>query len=166
MPRNLREHVTSGGDMTRRFWTVALVLTALACGERGDPAATDDAAIRELVSTLQHVNNSGNIMGWVDLFANDFVLMPANGAAVTTREALESTAVSSFSRYRYNITITPVEIVVVDDWTFARTAVTGSVVPIGDRNPIRVDAKELMILRQQPDGGWKLARLIGNSNLP
>lgn len=152
--------------MTRRFWTVALVLTGLACGERGEPAVTDDATIRELIGTLQHVNNTGDIMGWVELFADDFVLMPANGAAVTTREGLESTAVSAFSRYRFNITIVPVEIVVLDGWAFARTAVTGSVVPIGDRNPIRVDAKELLILRQQPNGGWKLARLIGNSNLP
>ncbi len=152
--------------MTRRFWPVALVLTALGCGDGGETAITDDSSIRELISTLQHVNNTGDIMGWVDIFADDFVLMPANGAAVTTREGLESTAVSSFSRYRYNITITPIEIVVLDDWAFARTSVTGSVVPVGDRNPIRVDAKELMILRQRPDGGWRLARLIGNSNLP
>ncbi|MDH3570094.1 MAG: nuclear transport factor 2 family protein [Gemmatimonadota bacterium] len=152
--------------MTRRLWIVALVLTGLACGDRAEPGAIDDSAIRELISTLQHVNNAGDITGWVELFTDDFVLMPANGVAVTTHEGLESTAVSSFSRYRYNITIAPVEIVVMDGWAFARTAVTGSVVPIGDRDPIRVDAKELLILRQQPDGGWKLARLIGNSNLP
>jgi uncharacterized protein (TIGR02246 family) len=151
--------------MTHRLWIVALVLAGLACGERAEPLGADDSAIRTLISTLQHVNNTGDITGWVELFADDFVLMPANGAAVTAREGLESTAVSSFSRYRYNITITPVEIVVLGEWAFARTDVTGSVVPIGDRDPIRVDAKELMILRHQPDGGWKVARLIGNSNL-
>jgi uncharacterized protein (TIGR02246 family) len=152
--------------MRIRFLAVLVAVSGLACGEAPPPLDADVAAIQTLIDRTADANNAGDIMGWVELFTDDAVYMPANGPAVTTRDGLESIAVSGFSRYRSNIEITPVEIEVFGDWAFARTAVTGSVVPRGDGNPIRIDMKQIALYRRQSNGRWKLARLIGNSNLP
>ncbi|MBE0592162.1 MAG: DUF4440 domain-containing protein [Gemmatimonadales bacterium] len=71
---------------------------------------------------------------------------------------------SSFGRYRHNIRIEPVEIVLLGDWAFAQAHVTGNAVPRGDGNPVVVDMKEIALFRRQADGSWKIARLIANSN--
>jgi len=42
--------------------------------------------------------------------------------------------------------------------------VTGTLTPNRNANPIRVDGKEIIIYRRQPDGSWKIARLIENSS--
>ncbi len=56
------------------------------------------------------------------------------------------------------------EIEVLGDWAFARTRVTGTLNPKDEGDPFPVDSKEIAIYRRQPDGAWKLWRLIGNSN--
>jgi ketosteroid isomerase-like protein len=92
------------------------------------------------------------------------MLLPDGQPPITTREALEGFAVSRFSRYRPNIQIAADEIQIIGDWAFSRTTVTGTLTPRGGGNPLRVDGKEIALYRRQPNGGWKLARLIANSS--
>ena len=146
-----------------RIRTLLLPLLVVACG--GQPALDADvAAIEALIARATYVNNAGDIEGWVALFADDAVYLPEGRPPVTTREGLEGAAVSQFSRYRPNIQITADEIQVLGDWAFARTTVTGTLTPHRNANPIRVEGKEIALYRRQPDGGWKIARLIGNSS--
>ncbi len=143
--------------------TVFAPLFFLACGGGQPPLDADVAAIQTLIDRATDVNNAGDITGWVELFADDMVYMPDGGPPVTTRDALEGAAVSHFSRYRPNLQSSTEEIQVLGDWAFARTTVSGTLTPRGG-NPIRVDRKEMAIYRRQPDGSWKVARLIGNSS--
>lgn len=145
-------------------WILISCIGLAACGEEPPDTATDVAAIRAFIDHATDVNNAADIMGWVDLFAEDLVYMPDGQPSVTTRDALEAAAVSHFNRYRPNIEITADEIQILGEWAFARTAVTGTLTPHYNRNPVPVDRKELAIFRRQPDGQWKLARLIGNSS--
>jgi uncharacterized protein (TIGR02246 family) len=146
-----------------RTRTLLLPLLVVACG--GPPAVDADlAAIQALIDRATYVNNAGDIEGWVSLFADDAVYLPEGRPPVTTRDGLEGVAVSQFSRYRPNIQITTDEIQVLGDWAFARTTVTGTLTPPRNANPIRVDGKELALYRRQPDGSWKIARLIANSS--
>jgi uncharacterized protein (TIGR02246 family) len=97
------------------------------------------------------------------LFARDFVYM-ANGAPpVTSREALVAVAKTGF-RNKTAVEIKPVEIQVVGDWAFARTAVTGSVTLAESGRVVSIDVKQLVIYRKNEQGTWRIARLIGNSN--
>jgi uncharacterized protein (TIGR02246 family) len=136
----------------------------LACGGDAPDTTADVAAIRAFIDNATDINNAGDIAGWVDLFAEDMVFMPDGQPAITTRDALEGSAVSHFSRYRPNIRITADEIQIMGDWAFARTTVTGTLTPHGNGNPLQVDRKEIAVYRRQTDGRWKLARLIANSS--
>ena len=150
--------------MRLQSWTVIVSLLAIACGGGKQDLDADIAAIQAFINHANDINNAGDIAGWVELFADDMVYMPDGQPPITTREALEGAAVSHFSRYRPNIQISTDEIQVLGDWAFARTTVNGTLTPRGNANPIRVDRKEIAIYRRQPNGSWKLARLIGNSS--
>ena len=159
--RNWRTEVAS---MNLRHWILIVFICLIACGEEAPDAGADVTAIQVFLDNATTINNAGDIMGWVDLFADDVVYMPDGQPPITTREALEGAAVSHFSRYQPNIRITADEIEIVGDWAFARTTVTGTLTPHRNRNPLTIDRKEIAIFRRQADGRWKLARLIGNSS--
>lgn len=143
---------------------VPLLLAALACAGEEPPPDADAVAIRALLDRTADATNAGDVAGWVELFADDAVYLPDNSPPVTSRNDLERVAVSAFGRYRNNIRIDPVEIVLLGEWAFAQAHVTGNAVPRGDGNPLVVDRKEIVLFRRQADGSWRIARLIGNSN--
>jgi uncharacterized protein (TIGR02246 family) len=150
--------------MRLRIPIVPLLLAGLACAGEAPTPDADTLAIRALLERSADANNAGDIAGWVALFADDAVYMPDNSPPITTRNDLERVAVSGFGRYRNNIRIEPVEIVLLGDWAFAQAHVTGNAVPRGSGNPVVVDRKEIVLFRRQADGNWRIARLIGNSN--
>ena len=83
---------------------------------------------------------------------------------VNTVARLREMAFTGFRGYAAAIAISPVEVVVLGDWAFARSRVSGSVTPRSGGDAIPVDLKELVLYRRQPDGGWKIARFISNPN--
>lgn len=144
-----------------------LLLAGLAACVQGrvesDPAA-DEAAIRELIRQTAAANNAADKLGWVALFEEGAVYMPPGTPEVATREGLLEAAATGFGGYAAAISITPAEIVISGDWAFARSQVTGSVTPRTGGEPILVNVKQLAIYHRQPDGAWRIARLMNNSN--
>jgi uncharacterized protein (TIGR02246 family) len=150
--------------------SVLVLAVTVSCSERvvsHDPEA-DKAAIRALIGQAVEVSRAGNAAAWAALFADGGIYMPANGQEITTRTALEQYAQLYLGQFVLQTTVDPVEVEVFGDWGFARTSVKGTIQSKvgGDPtpDPIRVDGKEIGIYRRQPDGSWKLWRLIGNSN--
>ena len=129
------------------------------------PAAQDEAraAIRQVIAQTEAANNAGDVDAWLALFAPDAVYMAPGAPAVTTPEALRDVARTGFAN-RAAIRIVAVEIVVTGDWAFARTTVTGNVTLRDSGKVIPVDNKQIVVYRRQPDGAWKIARMISNSN--
>ncbi len=126
--------------------------------------AADEAAIRELIVQTATANNTADTLGWLELFEEGAVYMPSGMPAVTTRAGLEQAAAAGFGPYAADILITPVEIVISGDWAFARSNVTGTVTSRTDGQVIPVEVKQLVIYHRQPDGDWKIARLMNNAN--
>lgn len=126
--------------------------------------AADEAAIRELIAQTAAANNAADTLGWVALFEERAVYMPLGTPEVTTRAGLEQVAAVGFGPYAADIQITPAEVVVSGDWAFARSYVTGTVTSRRDGEIIPVDVKQLVVYHRQPDGSWKIARLISNRN--
>ena len=128
----------------------------------------DKAAIRALIGRAVEINRTGDAAAWAALFADGGVYMPPNGPEVTTPTGLQEFAQLYLGRFQSQVAITPVEVEVFGDWGFARTSVKGTIQakvggdPVPD--PLAVDGKEIGVYRRQQDGGWKLWRLIGNSN--
>jgi uncharacterized protein (TIGR02246 family) len=127
-------------------------------------ADADKAAIRMFIDRATELNQAGATAAWVAMFAEGGAYMPANGPEVTGRSGLQAVAERQFAQFQPQITITPVEIEVFGDWAFAKAIVAGTLQPRAGGDPVTIDAKEIAVYRRQQDGGWKLWRLIGNSN--
>jgi ketosteroid isomerase-like protein len=52
------------------------------------------------------------------------------------------------------------ELEVCGDWAFNRGSTRGRLIWHDGNNPTPLNDKYLMILRRQPDKGWKIARLM------
>jgi uncharacterized protein (TIGR02246 family) len=153
---------------------VALAVTWSCSQPAGTPvprdAEADKAAIRALVTRAVAVSQAGDAAGWAALFADGGIYMRGNGEDITTHAGLLEFATLYLGQYYSRTATTPVEVEVFGDWGFARTTVKGTIqAKIGGDptpDPVKVDGKEIGVYRRQPDGTWKLWRLIGNSNLP
>lgn len=151
-------------------WTLVLLLAlaGAACNAPAPPppdTAADEAALRALIEQTAAFNNAADSAGWVGLFEEDAVYMPPGSPEVTTREGIREAA-AAFRNLDSDITITPAEIVVSGDWAFARSHVGGTVTVRESGDEIPIDVKQLVVYHRQPDGAWKIARLIGNWNHP
>lgn len=127
-------------------------------------SAADEAAIRDLIQQTAAFNNQADSLGWVSLFDDEAVYMAPDMPAVTTEAGLRSVASSGFGDYQADVSIEPAEIVILGDWAFARSVVTGTVTARAGGDVIPVDVKQLVLYRRQADGSWKIARLMINSN--
>lgn len=153
---------------TRAAWSAGPLLLLIAvclcsCSGRGD-SQSDIEAIRAVIEQTQTMNNEGNVEGWIALFDDGAVYMPPGQPSVTTREGLRAAARAGFTSWRTQVRITPDEIVPDGDWAFARNRVSGTATPIAGGPSVAIDGKQIVLYRRQPDGSWKIARLIANSN--
>ena len=54
----------------------------------------------------------------------------------------------------------------VGDWAFERANYTFRLTPVAGGAAMQENTKNLRILQRQPDGSWKIAREIWNSDNP
>lgn len=126
--------------------------------------ARDEAAIREVIARMEAANNEGDVDAWVGQFAPHAVYMPPGSPAVTTRAGLREIAETGFTQARTDVALTPVEVEVEGDSAFARVDVEGTATVLEDGSTIAIDMKELVVLGRQPDGAWRIRRMIANRN--
>lgn len=152
--------------MSKLYSTLVALVGLIACTQAGTESGTasDEAAIRELIAQTAAANNAADTLGWVALFEEGAVYMPPGAPEVSTRTGLKEMAEAGFGSYAADVQITPAEIVISGDWAFARSHVTGTVTPRAGGEAVPVDMKQLVIYHRQPDGGWKIARMINNRN--
>jgi len=144
-----------------------LTVTALIPGCRPEDVRTDGGddreAIRALVSRTEAMNNSRDAIGWASLFTPDAVYMPPGLEAITSHQELVAIAETAFRTNSVSISIEPQEIEIFGDWAFARSRVTGMVAPRAGGDGSVIDMKQLVLYRKTEDG-WRIARLVNNSN--
>jgi uncharacterized protein (TIGR02246 family) len=152
--------------MNKLYPTLLSLAGLFGCTQPGvdSGTASDETAIRELISQTAAANNAADTLGWVALFEEGAVYMPPGAREVTSRAELKEMAAAGFGPYAADIQITPVEIVIWGNWAFARSQVIGTVTPRAGGEAIPVDLKQLAIYHRQPNGSWKIARLINNRN--
>ncbi|MDH3497262.1 MAG: SgcJ/EcaC family oxidoreductase [Gemmatimonadota bacterium] len=147
-------------------WLFLLLAGVVACGAADEARQADEDAIRALIRATQAANNAGDAEAWVALFEDDAVYMPSMARDVTTSAGLREVAEAGFSTWNTEIRVTPAEVVVSGDWAFARMRVTGVARRKDGSDSVAVDQKEIVIYRRQPDGGWRISRLIATRNPP
>jgi uncharacterized protein (TIGR02246 family) len=156
--------------MALRHLTSALLILVPACSRQETKADgntdADRKAIEAVLTEASAAYRDADAERWAAIFTKDAVIMLAGQPAITGREALVRLAQERFRQFTTAVEIKPEEIEMCGDWAFARTAVTGTFTPKDGSTPMELDLKEIAIYRRQPDGTWKVARLIGNSNRP
>lgn len=153
-----------GGRMWITLVGTMMTLTASPIGAQESPRWTgEQQAIADLVQRTAAANNAGDVEAWVALFAEDAVYMAPGSPPVTTTSGLVEVAEAGF-RNRADVEIEPAEIVVTGRWAYARNRVRGSVEVASTGEVVTVDVKQLVIYRRTESGGWRIARMISNSN--
>jgi ketosteroid isomerase-like protein len=150
----------------RNSLLLPVITLALGYGGCRSPASEADL---EALSTLQRRVDSAIIGGdtesYLGLIADDAVLMPPNAPPVIGKDAIRSWNEQMSRQFRFQ-SYNPVddEVVVAGKWAFRRATADWTLTPVGGGEPIHSSGKFIIIYERQPDGSWRVARDIWNSN--
>jgi len=126
----------------------------------------DVAAIKQLAEDWHAGWLASDAGALLALYADDPVLMPQNQPAVIGREAIRSLYQSVFEEFTVEGGGELLEVEVAGDWGYFWSTYTLTATPKAGGEPIEDNGKSVFIVRRQPDGSWKIARLIANSDQP
>ena len=137
-------------------------------GQRPQPTTEADVqAIQEAADALNKAFMAGEMGAFVDIYADDIVLLPPNRPAMVGKEAALEWAKSFYANFTAEEFATTTEEIVVDkDWAFARVSFTWKLVPKAGGEPVQDTVKGIVLWHRDPDGSWKRARVAWNSDSP
>ncbi len=159
--------------------TVFLAAT-IACApaaDEGEPAAgdvvsteadveADMEAIDALRSSFATAMSAGDVDGMMVNYAEDALEMPPNEPDLRGKDAIRARHQANLDQYEYVLENPAVEIVVNGDWAILRGTYVISLTPKADGEPIQDTGKYIVTWRRQPDGSWRVAHEIWNSDNP
>lgn len=133
------------------------------------PAAQDTSAVRaridEGVAAWTAAVNRGDMAAVADLYTEDAMLMPPNGAALRGRDAVRTFFVEALSSLSpRDVKLSSDEVEVCGDSAYEVGRYQMTVQPSGGA-AMNDRGKYLVVWRRQSDGSWKIARDIFNSDL-
>ena len=132
-----------------------------------DTAAADTEAINRLRSDYIAAVNAEEPAKVAALFTEDGMRMESNMPAVKGRDAIQKGLAEQFAPFDVDISITSEELVIAGDWAFDRGQYMSHLMPKDPKQQMLMEqGKYIVILRRQADGSWRIAREIGNSNVP
>ena len=108
--------------------------------------------------------NRPDIEKMADLLADDHIGMPPNQPALVGIDASRSWWKEGFDAASSRLEISPQELEIAGSWAFDRFDWTMETTPTGAGETVHDNGKCVWIWRREPDGAWKLARAIWNSN--
>jgi ketosteroid isomerase-like protein len=98
-------------------------------------------------------------------FTDDLVYLPPDQPPVYGKDSLTAFVEAFYAGFDIEIEMTSKEVVIAGEWAFDWGIVTGVVVPLEGGEKVVLDWKYLYVYQRQPDGSWKIARDIYNSNV-
>jgi len=132
-------------------------------------ARDDEDAIREIIKVRDAWTaavRTKDVERLMSLLTDDIVMMHPNRSAIIGLAANRADLLASFEKFHVDQTVVSDEIVVAGEWAFDRSRATTTLTPLAGGTPVTVHSKAVTILRRQPDGSWKIARVIGNLDHP
>ena len=110
--------------------------------------------------------NADDVEGWLGVFAEDGVQMPPNAPANVGKSAIRPWVEGLLGAFRCEFTLDVQEVRVSGDWAVERGAYRIMLTPKAGGTPMEDVGKYITIYQRQPDGVWKMARDIWNSDRP
>ncbi len=126
----------------------------------------DLAAIQRICDAWDAGWCEGDAPALAELYTEDAVLMPQGAPEIVGRETIRALYQQVFDGYTITGGGTRLETEVVGGWAFFRSTYTLTATPKTGGEQTHDRGKWLCILKRQPGGAWKIARLITNSDLP
>lgn len=126
----------------------------------------DIQAIRQLAADWRSGWLAGDTDLLLSLYADDPVLMPQDYPAVTSKVAIRALYESVFKEYTIRSEGALMEAEASGDWGYFWSSYQLTATPKAGGEPISSAGKSLFIVKRQPCGAWKIARLMDNSDGP
>jgi uncharacterized protein (TIGR02246 family) len=128
--------------------------------------SAETAAVARTTATLLSAVNASDVAGVLAVWSDDGVLMPPHHPSVRGRSAIERYFRRLFERTRFTFSFTSSQIHVSGDTAFERVEYAASSRPARGGSEVRDVGKGLHVYRREPNGAWKLAMDIWNSDTP
>jgi len=147
----------------------AVLLAGFACrpaeppgGRMAAPDRADLRAIEALRDAFVKAHNDGDSDRLAGLFSDDAVFIPADDATCEGREEIADYLQSVLEEMPSVLEFDVKETRVLGEWAFERIDATIIVTDPATREEWEVWVRYLWVLKRQPAGNWKIARLIYN----
>ena len=124
----------------------------------------DIQAIRQLAADWRSGWLTGDTDLLLSLYADDPVVLPQDQPAVMGKDAIRSIYQSVLKEYDFSSEGRLVEVEASGDWGYFWSTYTLTATPKAGGQPIKSTGKSVFIVKRQPGGAWKIARLIDNSD--
>ncbi len=135
-------------------------------GEDSAGYTADVQAILDFEQTVFDAQIAGDIEAWLNSFAEDVTLMPPNEPMLTNKLAIRQWAAPWYEQFDLHEETDDREVEVAGDWGYIRAHWTWTLTPKGGGKSVKDTGNSIWIVRRQPNGSWKIARAIWNSDLP
>ena len=128
------------------------------------PGSDDEQAIRKLSEDWLEAVRAKDIPRLSGMVTDDAVFLPPGFSPIRGRPGVETMYRSFFPQFSsVEQSVSIEEIQVAGDWAFAWGTEKFTLVPLTGGAPIEMQGKGMSILKRQPDGSWKFARGINNT---
>jgi len=104
---------------------------------------------------------SSDVARLVSLVADDVVVVHGDGRCIRGKDEFEADFSKAFESFRIDQRVVDPEIKVRGDWAFEIARVESTLIPISGGETKRAITTTLVCLRRQPEGSWKVARVMG-----
>jgi uncharacterized protein (TIGR02246 family) len=163
----------------RRLYLRALLVSslvlmglALACQQQPPPSppdtrAADERAVREADAACLKAVTAKDVEAFVSFYAEDASVLPPNAPLVTGKESVRKWASGTMATPGFAVSwqTTKVEVSRAGDLAYSTDAYQVTANDAKGR-PLTDRGKEVIVWKKQPDGKWKVAVDIYNSDLP
>ncbi len=146
---------------------LAAVVIMIPIVGRAATNASDEAAIRAVLSTYQDALNASSTAAAMPLYTDDGVFMPPYSQSAVGKAQLREAYDAVFKAITLHVKFTVREVVIMSpEWAFARTNSAGTNKINATGTMSAEGNQELFIFRKGTDGTWKIARYSFSSTNP
>jgi uncharacterized protein (TIGR02246 family) len=150
--------------------SITIILAFAGCADRNDGSGEstmtkqneDIEAIKELAETWRSGWLAGDADLLLSLYADEPVLMPQDQPVVAGKGAIRPLYEAVLKEFDFQSEGTVKEVVVSGDMGYFWSAYTLTATPKAGGEPMKVTGKSIFIVRREPGGAWKIARLMDN----
>jgi len=95
------------------------------------------------------------------LVADDVVIVHGDGRCIRGKDELKADFLKAFESFQIDQRVLSPEVIIRGDWAFEIAKVESTLTPTCGGETKRTITTTLVALRRQPDGVWRVARVVG-----